>query len=78
MVASLQLLTTAFGPFRPIPPYAICVRFRGIAEVGQRSARAGHDANDPLRKSGEPKCCDAQHGVSKDMVGCDPRLEGST
>jgi hypothetical protein len=33
---------------------------------------------DPLRKSGGPKCCDAQHGFFNNVVGCDPRLEGST
>ena len=41
----------------------------------------GHAAmaeSDPLRKSGEPKCCDAQHGFFNGVVGCDPRLEGST
>jgi hypothetical protein len=38
----------------------------------------GQPVFDPLRKSGGPKCCDAQHGVSKDMVGCHPRLEAST
>jgi hypothetical protein len=35
-------------------------------------------SQDPLRKSGGPKCCDAQHGFFNDVVGCDPRLEGST
>jgi len=33
--------------------------------------------HDPLRKSSGPKCCDAQHGVSKDMLGCSPRFEGT-
>jgi hypothetical protein len=30
----------------------------------------GNAGFDPLQKSSGPKCCDAQHGVSKDMVGC--------
>jgi hypothetical protein len=29
-----------------------------------------------LRKSDEPKCCDSQHGFFKNVVACDPRLEG--
>jgi hypothetical protein len=34
---------------------------------------------DPLRKSGGPKCCDAQREISiHDVVVCDPRIEGST
>jgi hypothetical protein len=36
------------------------------------------DAFDPLRKSGGPKCCDAQRGISSSgVVGCNPRTEGS-
>jgi hypothetical protein len=33
---------------------------------------------DPLRKSGGPKCCDAQRGFFNDVVGCYPRLEEIT
>jgi hypothetical protein len=33
---------------------------------------------DPLRKSGGPKCCDAQLGISSSgVVGCNPRTEGA-
>src|SRR6516225_7312467 len=33
---------------------------------------------DPLRKSGGPKCCDAQRGISSSgVVGCTPRTEGA-
>jgi hypothetical protein len=35
------------------------------------------DVNDPLRKSGGPKCCDAQHGFFDDVVRCYPRPEES-
>lgn len=34
-------------------------------------------AFDPLRKSRGSKCCDAQRGFSTDVLGCDPRLDGS-
>jgi hypothetical protein len=37
----------------------------------------GNSRFDPLRKSGGPKCCDAQHGFFNDVVGCYPRLEGA-
>jgi len=38
----------------------------------------GNANYDPLRKSGGPKCCDAQHGFFDDVVGCYPRLEECT
>jgi hypothetical protein len=37
--------------------------------VHGRTASAAFDANDPLRKSGVPKCCDAQHGFSTMWYG---------
>jgi len=36
----------------------------------------GNSRFDPLRKSGGPKCCDAQHGFFDDVVGYVPRTEG--
>jgi len=30
-------------------------------------------SQDPLRKSGGQKCCNAQHGFFDDVVGYDPR-----
>jgi hypothetical protein len=47
--------------------------FGRAAEVHGRTASAAFDANDPLRKSGGQKCCNAQHGFFDDVVGYDPR-----
>jgi hypothetical protein len=47
------------------------------AEADIRTIR-GHSGFDPIRKSGGPKCCDAQYGLFNDVVGCDPWLEEST
>jgi hypothetical protein len=44
--ALLQLLTAAFGTLRPIPPYAICVRFWGVADIDRRAASAAWVEND--------------------------------
>jgi hypothetical protein len=40
-------ITSGFGPLRPL----MDARWEGSTAQ-----------NDPLRKSGGPKCCDAQHG----------------
>src|ERR1700730_18588809 len=48
------------------------------ADIDRPPAPIASDAYDPLRKSGGPKCCDAQHSFFNDVVGCDPLLEGST
>src|SRR5262249_1430659 len=50
-------------------------RFRGEAEVGREARTADLVENDPLRKSGGPKCCNAQQRLFHDVVGCDPRPE---
>jgi hypothetical protein len=50
-------------------------RERRIADMPRASGAGRSDANDPLRKSVGPKCCDAQHGFW--MLGCNPRAEGS-
>jgi hypothetical protein len=51
----------------------------GTADIDWPPARIASEAYDPLRKSGGPKCCDAQRGISSSgVVGCDPRLKGST
>jgi hypothetical protein len=42
--ALLQLLTAAFGTSRPIPPYAICVRFRGVADIDRHAGSAARVA----------------------------------
>ena len=64
----------ACGTERPNPMRWACPQ---LAKAEMEASKTG-SGFDPLRNSGGPKCCDAQHGVSKDMVGCDPRLEGST
>jgi hypothetical protein len=46
--------------------------------MDDRAAMDDGDANDPPRKSGGPKCCDAQHDFFDDVVGCYSRLEEST
>ena len=40
------------------------VRFWGSPDMADYPPRLVYDANDPLQKSGGPKCCDAQHGFS--------------
>ena len=44
------------------------VRFWCISEVLRRSVWRPPTLMDPLRKSGGPKCCYAQHGLSNDAV----------
>jgi hypothetical protein len=36
--------------------------FGGAADIDRPPIRVGSDAIDPLRKSGGPKCCNAQRG----------------
>jgi hypothetical protein len=51
----------------------------GTADIDWPPAPIASEAYDPLRKSGGPKCCDAQRGFFfHDVVGCNPRIEGST
>jgi hypothetical protein len=38
-----------------------------MSAIGDAPCREGADF-DPLRKSGRPKCCDAQHGFFNDVV----------
>ncbi len=40
------------------------VAIGGTADITGLEAADGSIENDPLRKSGGPKCCDAQHGFS--------------
>jgi hypothetical protein len=47
------------------------------ADITGLEAASGSIENDPLRKSGGPKCCDAQRGISSSgVVACNPRTEG--
>ena len=55
----------------------LSVAIGGTTDADGWTAWAERGANDPLRKSGGPKCCDAQNGLSNDVVGCDPRFEGT-
>jgi hypothetical protein len=72
----LDLLTAGYGPFRPIPPYAICVRFRGTADTRRPEAAAGCDANDPSLPFDDQFFCDAQQRFSLNgVVMCGPQLE---
>jgi hypothetical protein len=43
---------------------AMSDRFRGGADIEGQAKQVGSVAIDPLRKSGGPKRCDAQHGFS--------------
>jgi hypothetical protein len=56
------------------------LRCEGSDAIGaKRTCREGRsDEDDPLRKSGRPKCCDAQHGFFNDVVGCYPGLRENT
>jgi hypothetical protein len=38
------------------------VAFAVPADIDRPRHPVASDENDPLRKSGGPKCCDAQHG----------------
>jgi hypothetical protein len=52
------------------------VRYRG--QPGNHLLVLSFTGFDPLRKSGGPKCCDAQRGFFNDVVGCYPRPEEIT
>jgi hypothetical protein len=56
------------------------LRCEGSDAIGaKRTCREGRsDEDDPLPKSGRPKCCDAQHGFFNDVVGCYPGLRENT
>jgi len=41
----------------------------GTADIDRPPAPIASEAYDPLRKSGGPKCCDAQHGFFNGVVG---------
>jgi hypothetical protein len=63
---------------REAPKYvSIATACPQLAKADVRALTRG-SGYDPLRKLGVPKCCDAPHGFSNDVVGCDPRLEGRT
>jgi hypothetical protein len=44
------------------------------ADITGLEAAGGSIENDPLRKSGGPKCCEARRGISySSVLGCNPR-----
>jgi hypothetical protein len=55
-------------------------RDRSEADMPRASRPCGSDQNDLISAIGGRFCCDAQHGTPtyNDVVGCDPRTEGST
>jgi hypothetical protein len=62
--------------FPEVPVPLVDVAYWG--KTGRHLLAMSSSQFDPLRKSGGPKCCDAQHGFFNDVVGCFPRLEEST
>jgi hypothetical protein len=54
------------------------VAIGGTADITGLGAVGGSIENDPLRKSGGPKCCAAQRGLFNDVLGCDRRVKEST
>jgi hypothetical protein len=77
--ALLRLLTAAYGTQRRIAAVRRFGRDRIEADMPRASEAGRSDENDPNRKSGGPKCCDAQHGILyDDVVGSDPRTKGTT
>ena len=77
--ALLRLLTAGFGTKGRSPPCTQIGRYRREADKPANELRVKSAALDPERSIGGRHCCDAQRGISyHGVVGCDPRIEGST